>query len=686
MLPSSTPPMSNGQLGWHSFPEKSITVPKEKNASVEGKRCSRSIDDRTATLYSQAPPLLRRRSPTAGAKKLRASLLFACSQPFCDMSADLDKKTRTPEEKEERRRRKEERRARKAAAATASAAGPSDVDPASVQAGPSAKKEKKRKLEDAVAASASKSEAHTESSERKKKKKRSKPIEETPTPAETIIATPAEAVLPEAAPALSKKQLKKLARAEAASASASSTPGPSSQTADVPKPGVFGAEHTAFLAEHNITLEPQLYPPYLSIASVPVNPSIAPFLSQFTKPTPIQACSWPPLLAGRDMVGIAETGSGKTLAFGVPGMHKLCDLPEVGKKGKGKIRMLVLAPTRELAQQSHSTLVALGEKAGVGSVCLFGGVGKAEQISELGKKSTRIVVGTPGRVLDLADSGDLDFSSVSYLVLDEADRMLDQGFENDIRRIIAHCPENAKRQTVMFSATWPESVRRLASTFLKDPLRITVGSDELSANKRIEQIVEVLDHPHQKEGRMLYHLRAHLKAHPSSPKSPTRILVFALYKKEAQRLESTLRYNKFNVGALHGDMSQDARFKALDQFKEGKVEVLVATDVAARGLDIPDVGLVLNVTFPLTTEDFVHRCGRTGRAGKSGKAVTFFTGEAHEKSLAGEFMRVLRDVGADIPKEMDRFPSTIKKKEHGSYGAFYKDTANAPAATKITFD
>jgi ATP-dependent RNA helicase DBP3 len=161
---------------------------------------------------------------------------------------------------------------------------------------------------------------------------------------------------------------------------------------------------------------------------------------------------------------------------------------------------------------------------------------------------------------------------------------------------------------------------------------------------------------------MLFHLRAHLKAHPSSPSAPTRILVFALYKKEAERLQNTIQRARFSVAGLHGDMGQNERFKALDSFKRGDVNVLVATDVAARGLDIPDVGLVLNVTFPLTTEDFVHRCGRTGRAGKTGKAVTFFTGENHEKSLAGEFMRVLRDAGAEVPKEMDRFPSTIKKK------------------------
>ncbi|KAK4683626.1 ATP-dependent RNA helicase DBP3, partial [Tremellales sp. Uapishka_1] len=452
-------------------------------------------------------------------------------------------------------------------------------------------------------------------------------------------------------------------------------------------PAAFTSSHNAYLADQNITLTPSLFPPHLNILSLPINPLLQPYLKSYQTPTPIQACSWPPLLAKRDVVGIAETGSGKTLAFGVPGLHLLSLMQSATKKNKDQIQMLVLAPTRELALQSFDTLSALGKLVDVEAVCLFGGVGKDEQMTKIRNSKTRIIVGTPGRTLDLANSGDIDLSSVSYLVLDEADRMLDQGFENDIRRIIAHCPDHTKgRQTVMFSATWPESVRRLAATFLNNPVKITVGSDELTANKRIEQVVEVFNTSFEKDPRLTHHLKAHLTAHPSSDAAPTRILVFALYKKEAQRLEGTIRRAGYNVGALHGDMDQNARFRALDNFKSGQVNVLVATDVAARGLDIPDVGLVINVTFPLTTEDFVHRCGRTGRAGKSGKAVTFFTGENHEKSLAGEFMRVLRDAGCDIPQEMDRFPSTIKKKEHGSYGAFYKDTTNAPAPTKITFD
>lgn len=564
--------------------------------------------------------------------------------------------------KEERRKLKEEKRARKAAKAAAAAEAAGEDTPAPEKKEKKDKKDKKEKKD--------KKRKAEDDGEEPKKSKKSK--EESPaTPAETIIETPAEG---QEAPVLSKKQLKKLKAAAAAAEAAEATPAAPTRE--------FTEADNAFLKEQNITLEPALFPPYLDMASLVVNPAITQFLSSFTKPTPIQSVSWPALMAKRDVVGIAETGSGKTLSFGVPGMQLLSQLPPAGKKGKGKLAMLVLAPTRELAQQSFDTLVKLGKQLNIEAVSLFGGVPKGEQIAKINAPNTRIVVGTPGRTLDLADSGDLDLSGIKYLVLDEADRMLDAGFENDIRRIIAHCPKHeGGRQTVMFSATWPESVRRLASTFLTEPVKVTVGSDELSANKRIEQVVEVLDNPRDKDGRLTWHLRNHLKGNPGA-----RVLVFGLYKKEAQRLEYTIRRAGYKVGALHGDMNQNDRFKALDAFKDGSVNVLVATDVAARGLDIPDVALVINVTFPLTTEDFVHRCGRTGRAGKTGKAVTFFTGENHERSLAGEFMRVLRDAGAEVPKEMDRFPSTIKKKEHGSYGAFYKDTTNAPKATKITFD
>jgi ATP-dependent RNA helicase DBP3 len=242
------------------------------------------------------------------------------------------------------------------------------------------------------------------------------------TPAETVLTTPAEPVILGASENLSKKQLKKIAKAATSmlAPSAESSPAPptvaAATTASIST--VFNAEQNAYLASNSITLTPSVYPPILSIPSLPVHPKITSFLSKFDKPTPIQSCAWPALLSGRDVVGVAETGSGKTLSFGVPGIHLLSTLPSAETKkshkgrgkGKGQIKLLVLAPTRELALQSHETLEALGQELGVGSVCIYGGVGKDEQIRAIADPKTKVVVGTPGRVLDLADSGELDLS------------------------------------------------------------------------------------------------------------------------------------------------------------------------------------------------------------------------------------------------------------------------------------
>ncbi|TFK47944.1 DEAD-domain-containing protein [Heliocybe sulcata] len=459
--------------------------------------------------------------------------------------------------------------------------------------------------------------------------------------------------------------------------------------------GATQNEIEAFLSEHSIKIHapPNSAPvsPVLSFDQLDIPSRLRSALSGFKEPTPIQACTWPPALQGRDVVGIAETGSGKTLAFGLPALAHLIS----GNKNKGKnpsVNVLVVAPTRELAIQTHETLLALGGPFGIASVALFGGVEKGPQIKTLKNlnkdgKTTRIVVGTPGRILDLVNDGACDLSGVDYLVLDEADRMLDKGFENDIRSIISHTKQGSDRQTLMFSATWPEAVRRLASTFQRDPARVTVGSDDLTANSKVEQVVEVFDDPRSKDERLTATLRASSHKKTSKPGvEESRILVFALYKKEAARVEQNLIRQGYSVGALHGDMSQDARMKALDNFKTGKTGLLVATDVAARGLDIPNVGLVINYTFPLTIEDYIHRIGRTGRGGRSGKSITFFTGEGHEKALAGELARVLRESGFEVPALAEKFPMTIKKKTHSAYGAFYRDDIATPSApTKIKF-
>ncbi|KAK3208194.1 hypothetical protein GRF29_96g1752768, partial [Pseudopithomyces chartarum] len=439
------------------------------------------------------------------------------------------------------------------------------------------------------------------------------------------------------------------------------------------------SEIDTYLSTHTVTIDDpkpsaRKLRPIIKFDYLPVTDESqrAPFKS-FTAPTPIQAATWPALLSGRDMVGVAETGSGKTLAFGVPCVRFITSLPKSQRKG---VKAVIVSPTRELAVQIHDQLVLLAKPAGLEVVCVYGGVPKDPQVKAI--RTASIVVATPGRLNDLIGDGSADLSSAEYVVLDEADRMLDKGFEEAIRQIISCTP--TKRQTLMFTATWPPSVRELASTFMLSPVKITIGdnvSGELRANTRIKQLVEVVD-PRGKEQRLLQLL----KQYQSGKNKEDRILVFCLYKKEATRIEGFIRSKGFRVGGIHGDLSQDKRSAALQAFKEGKVPLLVATDVAARGLDIPAVKVVINVTFPLTAEDYVHRIGRTGRAGKDGIAVTLFT--EHDKALSGSLINVLKGANQPVPEELLKFGTTVKKKEHGAYGAFYKDVDPNKKAVKIT--
>ena len=413
----------------------------------------------------------------------------------------------------------------------------------------------------------------------------------------------------------------------------------------------------------------------------------------FTTPSPIQAQAWPILMHkenGRkcDVVGIAETGSGKTLAFAIPALTSMMEGNKPLPKRRSP-RMLVLAPTRELAMQSDTVLQEFGAVAGLRSVVLYGGVPKFAQAAELKKMDVDCLVATPGRLKDLINEGSCDLSKVQHLVLDEADRMLDMGFEEDVKFIISQCmPCVDGRQTAMFSATWPASIQEIALNYMVDPIRVYVGfeaivgsngensvDDSLSANKRVQQKVEVLE-DRQREHRM----REILKKHGGKR---DRILVFALYKKEAERLEFSLKRDGFDVCSIHGNKHQQARTQALADFKDGKCPLMVATDVAARGLDIPNVEVVLNYTFPLTIEDYVHRIGRTGRAGKTGISYTFF--QPGDKSHAGELQQVMKQAGQEPPEDLMKFGSTIKKKEHKLYGNF-GPKGPMKKATKIVFD
>ncbi|KAF6135853.1 hypothetical protein GIB67_028172 [Kingdonia uniflora] len=396
----------------------------------------------------------------------------------------------------------------------------------------------------------------------------------------------------------------------------------------------------------------------------------------FSKPSPIQAHAWPFLLDGRDLIGIAATGSGKTLAFGIPALMHILGKEKKNASKRVNPLCLVLSPTRELAQQIADVLLEAGKSCGARSVCLYGGTSKGPQISSL-KSGVEIVIGTPGRLRDLIEMGICCLQEVSYVVLDEADRMLDMGFEPEVRSILSETC--TIRQMVMFSATWPPSVHQLAQEFMDpNPVKVVVGSEDLAANHDVMQIVEVLD-DRSRDARLVTLLEKYHKSQSN------RVLVFVLYKKEASRVESMLQRKGWKAVSVHGDKAQRDRTKALSLFKDGICPLMVATDVAARGLDIPDVEVVINYSFPLTTEDYVHRIGRTGRAGKKGVAHTFFMQE--NKGLAGELVNVLREAGQIVPESLTRFGTHVKKKESKLYGAHFKEvSADAPKAKKTTFD
>lgn len=370
------------------------------------------------------------------------------------------------------------------------------------------------------------------------------------------------------------------------------------------------AEIEKFLEENSIKItdsgaESSSLRPILSFSHLPsCENGLYDPLRSFASPTPIQSVTWPLLFAGRDVIGIAETGSGKTLAFGLPCLKKISDSGSSKKRKSAQPTALMISPTRELATQIRDQITKYAEPANAKVSCIFGGVKKEEQREML--KTADIVVATPGRLKDLMNDGSVDLGKVEYLVLDEADRMLDKGFEQDIKDILQSTPASS-RQTVMFTATWPQAVRELASTFTSSPVTVTVGGDPSAdprANTRIKQVVEVVK-PQEKEARLVQLLNQSQRV-----PDPAKVLVFCLYKKEATRIENFLRGKRFRVAGIHGDLGQQERFKSLEAFKSGDVAVLVATDVAARGLDIPSVKTVLNFTFPLTVEDYVHRIGR----------------------------------------------------------------------------
>ncbi len=345
----------------------------------------------------------------------------------------------------------------------------------------------------------------------------------------------------------------------------------------------------------------------------------------FTEPTPIQAQSIPVLLTGRDVVGVAQTGSGKTLAFGLPMVE--CIDPDVDE-----VQAVVLVPTRELAQQVLDVLTEIGRSRGLRTVGLLGGHALKRDFAAL-REDPHVAVGTPGRIIDHLRRETLSLRQVRYAVLDEADQMLDIGFLPDIRRILGRTPRS--RQTALFSATMPTSIRRLIWQFMEEPVTLTMDA-ELSTVDTIEQIYFEVAQRDKTAG--LHELiDRELKG---------RTLVFCNMRRGVDRLARDLEGRGVGVGALHGDMDQRRRDRVVELFRHGKLDILVATNVAARGLDIPEITHVVNFDAPQNAEEYVHRIGRTGRAGREGKAITF-VGEWDSDN----FQRVTDEFGDDLTCE-----------------------------------
>ncbi len=354
---------------------------------------------------------------------------------------------------------------------------------------------------------------------------------------------------------------------------------------------------------------------------------------KFITPTPIQHQAIPPALAGQDVVGIAQTGTGKTLAFGLPMIQRI---------SQGKGQGLVLIPTRELALQVDETLQKIGRPAGLRTAVIIGGASMGNQIRDI-KRNPHIIIATPGRLMDHLEQKTVQLDRISVIVLDEADRMFDIGFAPQIKRILAVAPK--ERQTMLFSATMPSEIAQMAAQYMKMPLRIEVAPAGTSA-KNVEQEVFVLSK--EVKMQMLEKLLTD---------TPGTVLVFARMKFGAKRITATLNKMGFTAAEIHSNRSLAQRKAALEGFKNGTFRVLVATDIAARGIDVKNISLVVNYDLPDNPEDYVHRIGRTGRAGGSGKAVSFATPE--ERNDLKSIERLIRKT---LP--ILALPALPPKREH----------------------
>jgi ATP-dependent RNA helicase RhlE len=352
----------------------------------------------------------------------------------------------------------------------------------------------------------------------------------------------------------------------------------------------------------------------------------------YVTPTPIQAQAIPDLIEGRDMLGCAQTGTGKTAAFALPILDAMAENPRAGSR---RIRALMLCPTRELASQIHDNIEQYAQHLDIRSMVMFGGVSQRPQVNNL-RRGVDILVATPGRLLDLISQGYVDLSHVQFLVLDEADRMLDMGFIRDIRKILAQIPK--KRQSLLFSATIPHSIVELSRGMLSDPVRVSITPESTTVEAIEQSLMFVMRG--DKRGLLTYIIEE---------ERPEKVLVFSRTKHGCNRIVKQLGQDGIEALAIHGNKSQGAREKALRRFRRGTLQVLVATDVASRGIDVSDISHVINLDLPNEPDVYVHRIGRTGRAGQGGIAIAFC--DENE----GEYLRgIEKTIRQDIPVDEDQ--------------------------------
>lgn len=369
----------------------------------------------------------------------------------------------------------------------------------------------------------------------------------------------------------------------------------------------------------------------------------------YKTPTPIQDEAIPVLLKGRDLIGCAQTGTGKTAAFMLPILNHLVKVRKPRRTGHP--RALVLSPTRELAAQTAENVKKYSKHAQLPFACVFGGVSQFGQVKDI-KKGAETLIACPGRLIDLMTQGIIFLDQVECFVLDEADRMLDMGFLPDIKRIISKLPK--ARQSLFFSATMSPQIRKLAAELVTDPVEITIAPEAPTVEKINQRVMMV--EKNDKDS-LLVHL---LESHPEW----TKVIVFAKMRHSADRVNKRLFKSKIPSAAIHSDKTQNQRTRALEGFRRGDIRVLVATDIASRGIDVPDVSCVINMELPLETESYVHRIGRTARAGESGAAISFATSSERNQLKAVE-----RFIKKTIPVDRDHpYHSSAADRKNGKEG------------------